>query len=95
MTTPSRRGEAMQRKPILMPPEMISRIEQMARGRKVSFAKIVREAVEAFEETPSDADAALLDALAETMIRTSRDVASKIEAMEARLDETHAMLERS
>ena len=95
MTTPSRRGEAMQRKPILMPPEMISRIEQLARGRKVSFAKIVREAVDAFEEIPSEEDAALLDALAETMIRTSCDVANKIEAIAARLDETHSMLERS
>jgi len=38
-------------------------------------------------------DEALLEALAETMIKTTQEVVEKIDAVEKRLDETHAMLE--
>jgi len=83
----------MQRKPILMPPEMISKIDRIARGRKVSFAKIVREAVDAFDGDVSTENMALLEALADTMIKTTQEVVEKIDAVENRLDETHTMLE--
>lgn len=92
MTTPARQ-ETMQRKPILMPPEMISKIDRIARGRKVSFAKIVREAVDAFDGDLSTENTALLEALADTMIKTTQEVVEKIDALENRLDETHTMLE--
>lgn len=39
--------EAMRREPILMPSHMINKIAQ---DRKVSFAEVVREAVDAFDE---------------------------------------------
>jgi len=87
------RHETMLRKPILMPPSMIDRIDKIARDRKVSFAKIVREAVDAFEYDQSQEEEALLEALAETMIKTTREVVAKIDAIEKRLDETHDMLE--
>jgi hypothetical protein len=38
-------------------------------------------------------DEALVEALADTMIKTTRVVVEKIDAFEKRLDETHAMLE--
>jgi predicted transcriptional regulator len=83
----------MQRKPILMPPEMISKIDKIARGRKVSFAKVVREAIDAFDGDASTENTALLEALADTLISTTREVIKKIDAIEKRLDETHARLE--
>ncbi|MGD9215204.1 MAG: hypothetical protein PVJ84_10340 [Desulfobacteraceae bacterium] len=91
MATPTRH-EAMQRKPILMPPEMISKVDRIARGRNVSFAEVVREAVEAFNGDVTPENNALIEALAETMIRTTQEVVKKIDAVEKRLDETHAML---
>lgn len=92
MTIPARQ-ETMRRKPILMPPKMISKIDKIARGKKVSFAKVVREAVDAFNDDLSIENTALLEALAETMIKTTQEVVIKIDAVEKRLDETHAMLE--
>ena len=92
MTTPARQ-ETMLRKPILMPPAMISKIDRIARGRKVSFAKIVREAVDAFDGDLSTENTALLEALADTMIKTTLEVVEKSDALEKRLDETHTMLE--
>ncbi len=92
MTTPAQR-ETMLRKPILMPPSMIDKVDKIANERKVSFAEVVREAVDAFDGDLSMVDEALLEALADTMIKTTREVVEKIDAIEKRLDETHAMLE--
>jgi hypothetical protein len=72
---------------------MIHKVDRIASGRKVSFAEIVREAVDAFDDDLSNEDEALLEVLAETMIKTSREVVEKIDAIEKRLDETHTMLE--
>ena len=87
------RHEAMQRKPILMPPKMISKIDKIAQGRNISFAEVVREAVNAFDSDLSFDNATLIEALADTMIRTTKEVVAKIEALEKRLDETHDRLE--
>ncbi len=92
MTTPSQR-ETMLRKPILMPPSMIDKVDKIANERKVSFAEVVRKAVDAFDGDLSMEDEALLEALADTMIKTTREVVEKIDAIEKRLDETHAILE--
>jgi hypothetical protein len=92
MTT-SERHETMQRKPILMPPQMISKVEKIARGKNVSFAEVVRDAVNAFNGEQPGESRALLEALADTMIQTTQEVVMKIEAVEKRLNETHAMLE--
>jgi len=92
MTTPAQRG-TMLRKPILMPSSMIDKVDKIANERKVSFAEVVREAVDAFDGDLSMEDEALVEALADTMIKTTREVVEKIDAIEKRLDETHAMLE--
>ena len=87
------RQETMLRKPILMPPSMIDKVDKIANDRKVSFAEVVREAVNAFNGDLSLQDETLLEALADTMIKTTQDVVKKIDAVEKKLDETHAMLE--
>lgn len=92
MGTPARQ-ETMLRKPILMPPSMIKKVDKIALNKKVSFAEVVREAVNAFDGDLTIQDEALLEALADTMIKTTQDVVKKIEEVEKRLDETHAMLE--
>ncbi len=88
----SAQRETMLRKPILMPPSMIEKVDKIAGNKKVSFAKVVREAVNAFDgEAPQDD--IILEALAETMIKTTQDVVGKIDEIEKRLDATHAILE--
>ena len=79
------RREPMQRKPILMPPSMIKRVDSIAKKKRVSFAEVVREAVNAFGDKPADEDEAILDALADTMIQTTQDLIVKIDAIEKRL----------
>jgi len=92
MTTPANR-ETMLRKPILMPPSMIAKVDKIANERKVSFAEVVRKAVDAFDGDLSMENETLLETLADTMIKTTREVVDKIDAIEKQLDETHAMLE--
>ena len=87
------RQETMLRKPILMPPSMIDKVDKIASARKVSFAEVVREAVNAFDGDLSFQDETLLEALADTMIETTQEVVKKIDAIEKKLDETHAILE--
>ena len=72
---------------------MIDKVDKIANERKVSFAEVVREAIDAFDGDLSLEDEALLEALADTMIKTTREVVEKIDAIEKQLDETHAMLE--
>ncbi len=87
------RQDTMLRKPILMPPSMIDKVDKIANDRKVSFAEVVREAVDAFDGDLSMEDEALIEALADTMIQTTQEVVKKIDAVEKKLDETHALLE--
>ncbi len=82
--------ETMLRKPILMPPSMIEKVDAIARSRKVSFARIVREAINSFDGESSKNDEEILDALADTMIETTHEIVKKIEMIENRLDDTHA-----
>ncbi|OIP50412.1 MAG: hypothetical protein AUK28_01855 [Desulfobacterales bacterium CG2_30_60_27] len=92
MGTPARQ-EAMLRKPILMPPSMIEKIDKIAKTQKVSFAEVVRKAVNAFGSEPSSDDAAILEALADTMIASAKDTLKLIDKLGKKLDETHAILE--
>ncbi len=89
----SAQHETMLRKPILMPPSMIEKVDKIAKNKNVSFAKVVREAVNAFDSETSADEAKLLDALADTMIQTTKEVVKKMEEVEKRLDATHSMLE--
>ena len=83
----------MLRKPILMPPSMVNKVNKIANDREVSFAEVVRDAVDAFDGDLSIENEALLEALADTMIKTTQEVVKKIDEVEKKLDETHAILE--
>ena len=85
--------EPMQRKPIMMPPGMIRKVDSIAKNSHVSFAEVVREAVNAFDGKATAEDDAMLEALADTMIKTTRDLIKKMDAIEKQLDNTHALLE--
>ncbi len=87
------RQEPMQRKPILMPPSMIAKVDRIAKNKHVSFAEVVREAVSSFSDKPTAEDEVLLESLAETMIRTTESLTKQIDQLENRLDTTHAILE--
>ena len=87
------RQEPMQRKPIMMPPSMIKRVDSIAKSSRVSFAEVVREAVNAFDGKPASGDEVILEALAETMIKTTQDLIEKMDVIEKRLDVTHTLLE--
>jgi hypothetical protein len=86
-------SETMLRKPILMPPSMIKKVDEIAKRKKVSFAEVVREAVDAFDEDVTSEDEQLLDFLAETMLATTEGLLTKVDELEKQLDETHALLE--
>ncbi len=85
--------ETMLRKPILMPPSMIKKVDGIAKRKKVSFAEVVREAVNAFGEKATSEDEHILDALADTMINTTANLIHRMDEIEKRLDNTHALLE--
>ena len=87
------RQEPMQRKPIMMPPSMIKRVDSIAKSSRVSFAEVVREAVNAFDGKPTPGDEAILEALADTMIKTTQDLIEKMDVIEKRLDATHTLLQ--
>ncbi len=87
------RQEPMQRKPIMMPPSMIKKVDSIAKSSHVSFAEIVRDAVNAFDGKATAEDEAMLEALADTMIKTTRELIEKMDAIEKQLDNTHALLE--
>ena len=89
----SAQHETMLRKPVLMPPSMIEKVDRIAKNKKISFAKVVRDAVNAFDSETTEDDAKILDALADTMIQTSREVVQRMAEVEKQLDVTHAMLE--
>jgi hypothetical protein len=72
---------------------MIKKVDKIARDKKVSFAEVVRAAVEAYDGDLSIGDEALLEALADTLIRTTQEVIKKIDEVEKRLDESHTKLE--
>ena len=91
--SPQAQHETMLRKPILMPPGMIKKVDSIAKQKKVSFAEVVREAVNAFSGKPNSEDELILNALADTMIQTTENLIKKMDEIEKRLDETHALLE--
>ncbi len=90
---PQSQRETMLRKPILMPPSMIKKVDSIAKRKKVSFAEVVREAVNAFGERASSEEEHIFEALADTMITTTANLISRMDEIEKRLDKTHALLE--
>lgn len=82
--------ERMERKPVLMPPSLIRHTDAMAKAAGVSFAELVRRALESYEPEKSAEDQALLETLVEELIQTNAATLACLEALERRLDETHA-----
>ena len=83
---------SMMRKQILMPPMMAERVQRIAKEKGVSFGEIVRDAVDAFDETLSQEDAALLEAMADNLIATTNETIKRVDELMRRMDETHAMV---
>lgn len=84
---------AMTRKPILMHPDMIRRVDRMAAEEGVSFAEIVRRAVDSYDPELANTDDAILEALADALIESTKSTVVHISNVEQKLDHLHAELE--
>ena len=92
MGGPARQG-AMLRKPILMPPDMIKKVDKIAKSKNASFAEVVREAVNAFDGEDLSDDVIILEVLADTMIDSVKGTIGLLNDVEKKLDATHKILE--
>ncbi|KJS29518.1 MAG: hypothetical protein VR64_20355 [Desulfatitalea sp. BRH_c12] len=90
---PQAQQEAMVRKPILMPRSLITKVDGIAKSRKVSFAEVVRDAVDVYDLDVTPEESKILEAMLDTAISSINNSIHKIEALEKRLDETHKTLE--
>lgn len=87
------RSSAMLRKVILMPPSLIEKVKRIALAKNVSFAEVVRTAVDDFDETLTAEDEALLEAMLDKVIASTHKSIAVIDKMIERIDKTHAKLE--
>lgn len=87
--------QSMMRKQVLMPPLMADRVKKIARARGVSFGEVIRDAVDAFDETLSQEDTALLDTMADALIKSTNETIARIDRLMHRMDETHAIMEET
>lgn len=71
---------------------MAKRVNKIAKTRGISFGEVIREAVNAFDETISKEDEIILDAMAEALIASTNDTIKRIDKLMQRMDETHAMV---
>ncbi|BBO89740.1 hypothetical protein [Desulfosarcina ovata] len=70
----------MLRKPILMPANLIEKVDRIAKDRNVSFAEVIRNAVDVFGEDDMTAEEeTLLEALLDEVIRSTTDLAAKLD----------------
>ncbi|BBO83395.1 hypothetical protein DSCO28_39610 [Desulfosarcina ovata subsp. sediminis] len=71
---------AMLRKPILMPANLIEKVDRIAKDRNVSFAEVIRNAVDVLGEDDMTAEEeTLLEALLDEVIRSTTDLAAKLD----------------
>ena len=83
----------MVRKPIMMPLELIEKVDAIAREREESFAAVVREAVDAYEpETIDTNEEAMINSALDLIVKSNLETIKKIDELEKRLDETHKIL---
>ena len=89
--------EPMIRKPILMPAELIQKVEKLAQAasahenRSVSFAEVVRRALDVYSPELSREDNTILEVLADALIQATEDTVAYLNQVEKKLDETHAL----
>ncbi len=68
-------------------------MDSIAKNKNVSFAEVVREAVNAFDGDDTSDDVIILEALADTMIGTVEGTIDRLNDVEKKLDATHKILE--
>jgi len=79
------------RKPIMMAPSQVKRVQLLSskasnkEKRTVSFAEIVRRAVDAYELSGND-DEALLNALLDEIIHSTEETTEEVKRLNAKLD---------
>ena len=85
--------EPMVRKPILMPPALIRKVEKMAKqatkeeNRAVSFAEIVRRALTDYEPKAADENE-LVDALLDGIITSTQETVAEVRKLNRKLDKS-------
>jgi len=102
MATPanSMKEEAMIRKPILMPPTLVSQVEKIAQtaskveSRNVSFAEIVRRAVTSYDPALSGSDDEMIEALLDGVIKSTAETAKTVRKLNKKLDKSYKELSR-
>lgn len=84
----------MLRKQILMPANLIEKVDRIAKDRNVSFAEVVRNAVDVFsEDYMTDEEEALLEALLDEVIASTKNSITVIDSVIERIDKTYALVE--
>ena len=84
---------AMVRKPILMPPALVQRVEKISKqaskdeNRTVSFAEIVRRALTEYEPNAADENE-LVDALLDGIIASTQQAVAEVRKLNRKLDKS-------
>ncbi|HHM04376.1 MAG TPA: hypothetical protein ENJ19_01360 [Gammaproteobacteria bacterium] len=86
--------ERMERKPVLMPPDLIRKTERLAQEAKVSFAEIVRRALWDYDPGKQAENDSTLEALADALLQSIRETGDYLDKLEQKLDTTHRELEK-
>ena len=82
------------RKPIMMAPSQIKLVEGLSKkasdkeNRTVSFAEIVRRAVDAYEFSGDD-DEELLNTLLDEIIHTTEETVREVKKLNKKLEQSH------
>ena len=84
--------EKMERYAVMMTTEQRARGEALAQQAGVSFGEIVRRALAAYAPAPDEEHSVALEMMAESLIRSTDVTLARLDALERRLDETHAQL---
>ncbi len=83
----------MVRKPILMPPSLVQRVEKMAKqaskeeNRSVSFAEIVRRALMNYEPKAAESNE-LAEALLDGIILSTQETVAEVRKLNRKLDKS-------
>lgn len=85
----------MIRKPVMMPPDLIKKINRIAEERKEPFAAIMREAAYAYDPSSLNSDdEAMIISMLDLMVKSNLETIRKIDELEKRLDDTHEILSK-
>ncbi len=89
------KSNSMVRKITLMSPKLIARIEciaknaSIAENRHISFAEIVRRALSNYNPTPSKSEEKLLEALLDSVIKSTNDTVKSVRQLNQKLDASY------